>query len=334
VKTPPAIPGFTFEKKPYADLVTDFLAIPGWTAELLGLSTDGHEIYGFTYGDTANRPVMHVQGNVHGLHEWRTCYWVSKFMEYLHNPAGLASDTAAAIEDLKTRYSFSFIPACNPDGYVSNVYQNGNGVNLNRNFGDSAPAGAKWEWGPADPAHAQYRGPSAFSEVETQYIRDRVIALRPVSFMDTHTWSAERQGFTSLISRVAEHEPLVSEFHTELMKAVGMWPDGDAPHNLNESSGLAGNWGSATVSSQGKTPISITFESGGGWPVERQSHVGMTAILYHMLSVDAALAPPPSPLITGITRAWGPVMVNGLESPVTRVDVMQSGYLMPIWTAP
>lgn len=330
--TPTAIPGFTFTKKPYADLVADFLAIPGWTAELLGLSTDGHEIYGFTYGDTASKPVMHVEGNVHGLHEWRTCYWVSEFMRLLHDPSGLAADTAAAIEDLKTRYSFSFIPACNPDGYVSNVYQNGNAVNLNRNFGNSIPANSHWEWGPSDPGHPQYRGPSAFSEVETQYIRDRILDLRPVSFMDNHTWSAEQEGFTTLLCRVPEHASLVSEFHTEVMKAVGMWPDGNAPYNISESSALAGHWGSATPSSQGKTPISITFESGGGWTTEQQSHVGMTAILYHMLSVDSFLAPPPPPLPpVAVASAWGPLRIDGIDCDVTAVDVSVGGALLPAW---
>lgn len=328
MKTPTAIPGFTFEKLPYPDLVESILAIPGWVPELLGLSTDGHEIYGFTYGDTATKPVMHVEGNVHGFHEWRTCHWVSQFMRYLHDPTGLATDTISAIEELKTRYSFSFIPSINPDGYVRNIYQNGRKVNLNRNFDFG------WTLGPSEPTSPQYRGTAPFSEVETQYVRDRITRLRPISFMDTHTWGSSNEGFTSLIPREVSQRPLVAEFHNEVKKAVGMFPDGNAPHNMTEQAGLAGNWGAVTPSSLGGTPISITFESGGGWSPEMQSHVGMTAILYHMLSVDAAMHVPPVVLPPpAASTAWGPIRIDGQTCPVVSVSTSVNGALSPIWTA-
>lgn len=318
------IPGFTFDKLAYPDLVARFLAIPGWTAEHLGLSTGGHDMYAFTYGDLS-KPVIHVEGNIHGLHEWRTCYWVSEFMRYLHDPSGLAPDTAAAIEDLKSRYSFSFIPACNPDGYVQNIYQNSNLVNLNRNFDYF------WAYGPSDPTHPQYRGPAAFSEVETQYIRDRVRQLRPVGFLDCHTWSAEQQGFTTLPPLVEDQVNPVREYHENVMRAVGMWPDGNAPQTPMGAMGLAGYWGAVTPSSVGTAPLSVTFESGGGWPVEQQSHVGMTAILYYMLAVDAYVGVPPAPFSLAEVSDWGPIRVSGYDQPVTSVSYVQDGAPRRIW---
>lgn len=325
--TPTAIPGFTYTKQSYATLLAGMLDIPGWTPEYLGESTGGHDMYGFSYGDTETKPVMFVEGNIHGLHEWRTCYWVSGFMQHLHDPSTLATDTEAAIEDLKARYSFYFIPACNPDGYVSNIYQNGNGVNLNRNFDYN------WSWGPSTPGHVQYRGPAPFSEVETQYIRDKVEQLRPVSFMDNHTWSSTREGFTTLATRESAQAVLVSEFHENVMRAVDMWPDGDAPRTSNPGQGLAGNWGAVTESSLGGTPISITFESGGGWTEQQQAHVGMTAILYHLLSVDAHLAPPSTEGVL-MADSWGPLHLNGADQTVTRVDTVVNGALSPVWAAP
>jgi hypothetical protein len=97
-----------------------------------------------------------------------------------------------------------FLPCVNPDGYVYNQTTNPNGggqwrknrrvngdgsygVDLNRNF-DAA-------WGIDDngsspiPSDLTYRGPSAFSELETQHIRDFVNSRHFVTEQDYHTFS-------------------------------------------------------------------------------------------------------------------------------------------------
>lgn len=98
------------------------------------------------------------------------------------------------------------IPVTNPDGYVFNEsYSSGlwrknkrdnnnngvfetsyDGVDLNRNFG--------YMWGccggsSGDPSSDTYRGPSAFSEPESQAYRDFFNQVKPTIGVDIHTYS-------------------------------------------------------------------------------------------------------------------------------------------------
>ena len=101
------------------------------------------------------------------------------------------------------------VPVVNPDGYVQNQTTNpggggmwrknlrdndlsgtvtgGDGVDLNRNYG--------YQWGldnmgsSGSMSSDTYRGPSAFSEPETQAERDIVVALQPKTGLSFHTYS-------------------------------------------------------------------------------------------------------------------------------------------------
>ena len=89
------------------------------------------------------------------------------------------------------------VPLVNPDGYEfsrtnsrswrKNRRDNGDGsfgVDLNRNWG--------YMWGgtgsSGDPSNSGYRGPSAFSEPETQAMRDLILAHDFRFLMDYHSW--------------------------------------------------------------------------------------------------------------------------------------------------
>ena len=94
------------------------------------------------------------------------------------------------------------VPVMNPDGYVYNSDSGGAesnwrknrrspvppdiGVDLNRNYG------YKWGysiWGSSQrPEDETYRGPSRFSEPETQVIRDFLATFRPHDCLDLHTF--------------------------------------------------------------------------------------------------------------------------------------------------
>jgi len=96
-----------------------------------------------------------------------------------------------------------FIPVDNPDGYVYNEQNHPNGggmhrknmrpdclsepgVDLNRNWG--------YMWGydnsgsSSNPCDQTYRGTAAFSEPETQALRDFIIAHQPVAVLNYHTY--------------------------------------------------------------------------------------------------------------------------------------------------
>jgi carboxypeptidase T len=117
------------------------------------------------------------------------------FMHYLTDNYGTNPDVTALVNSRE----MYFLPCVNPDGYVYNQTtnpdggglwrknRNGNGIDLNRNFGLT--------WGLDNSGSSPistdetYRGPSAFSELETQHLRDFINARQFVTEMDYHTYS-------------------------------------------------------------------------------------------------------------------------------------------------
>lgn len=72
---------------------------------------------------------------------------------------------------------FVVIPVVNPWGQVNSTRHNANGVDLNRNY--------DYYW---DISTVATKGSSAFSEVETQYVRDTILSnLDAIAAMDCHT---------------------------------------------------------------------------------------------------------------------------------------------------
>lgn len=64
------------------------------------------------------------------------------------------------------------IPDLNPDGVAAHTRQNGDGVDLNRNF--------PWHWRPLDsPGGLQYSGPRPLSEPESRVAARLILAVRP-----------------------------------------------------------------------------------------------------------------------------------------------------------
>ncbi len=125
--------------------------------------------------------------------------WVSPMTAmYIANRLVDGASTDPAIGMLLQKAEIWIIPVSNPDGYQytwdvnrlwrKNRRNNGNGtfgVDLNRNW--------DYQWGGAgastNPADETYRGPSAFSEPETQALRDFYLA-RPniVANIDFHSY--------------------------------------------------------------------------------------------------------------------------------------------------
>ncbi len=127
--------------------------------------------------------------------EWVTVSSVMYFVDRLVRTYDTDPQTRRLLDNLE----FYVIPVANPDGYVvthtsnrlwrKNRRQNSDGtigVDLNRNWG--------FQWGgigaSATPSSDTYRGTSAFSEIETQAIRDFVTArTNTAMFFDVHSFS-------------------------------------------------------------------------------------------------------------------------------------------------
>jgi hypothetical protein len=108
------------------------------------------------------------------------------------------SDTMATF--ILDNAEIRFVPIVNPDGYLENMPGGGlhrknmnfsvpvpsSGIDLNRNFG--------YMWGydnigsSPDPYSTTYRGSSAFSEPETQVMRDFHNGTDPIGIMNYHTY--------------------------------------------------------------------------------------------------------------------------------------------------
>jgi len=325
--TAPAIPGFDFAKTSYEDLVARFLAIPGYTSTLLGQSVNGRPIYGFALGDFS-KPTMYVEGNIHGYHEWRTCWWVSEYMKILADPT-LSPAHTSILNDLRSRYSFYFIPSVNPDGYgtidTPGPYTNANGVSVSENFD------VNWSKGVHTPPNDEYRGPSPFSEPESQIVRDKVLSLKPISLLCTHTWSSSTVGWTTRHPQYAADDAAITDFYDSLKATLGY---SDATYNQKFSAilptGSAYNWANTQTSPLGRPTIAQVLESGGGMTVQDQSRVGMTGILYHMLMVDGVVRGGLAPML-GPAASWGPVHVGSVDCPALAVDLSLGGSLTPVW---
>ena len=109
--------------------------------------------------------------------------------------------TDIEVKNMVDHTELFFIPCVNPDGYVYNQTTNPNGggfwrknrrnnggsigVDLNRNYG--------YQWGfpnggsSGSPSSDTYRGPSAFSEPETQIIKEFVEARNIITAFNDHT---------------------------------------------------------------------------------------------------------------------------------------------------
>jgi murein tripeptide amidase MpaA len=142
----------------------------------------------------SNRPQVIIHGGQHAR-EWispMTTMWVAEQLltQYASTPR---------IQNALSRVEILIVPVMNPDGYVFTWTNNrlwrknrrpnaggSFGVDLNRNWG--------YQWGgegaSTDPGNDTYRGPSGFSEPETQYMRDFIIANpRLRAHIDFHSYS-------------------------------------------------------------------------------------------------------------------------------------------------
>jgi len=180
-------------------------AFPGLaTYSVIGVSLQGREIFALRItgpGSTASRPASIWWGGQHAR-EWLNVPQPEYHAEQLLTKYA----TDPHIKYLVDNHEFLFVPIMNPDGYDytwtndrfwrKNRRPNSNnpgsgcgtnfGVDLNRNWG--------FQWGALNGSSGvcsseTYRGVAAFSEPETQVMRDFVLANPRIKLMmDWHTY--------------------------------------------------------------------------------------------------------------------------------------------------
>ncbi len=180
----------------YPNLITIRQALPG------GVTHENRPVYFVKISDNANLDESEPEVLYTAVHHAREPGGMSQIIFYMwYVLENYASDPSiAAIIDHTEMF---FVPCLNPDGYLYNEAtepaggglwrknrrdnQDGTfGVDLNRNYG--------YNWGYDDDGSspntnsATYRGPSAFSEPETQLIRDFVNSREFAIALNYHTY--------------------------------------------------------------------------------------------------------------------------------------------------
>ena len=172
----------------------------------------------------------------------------------------------ATVQFLLNNYIIYVLPMVNPDGVEAGktaadwdyevVRKNAHGVDLNRNF--------DWYWrlGDSDPTSATYRGPSPFSEPETQAIRDFVSNHTVVLVLTLHSGTEALiypWGHRSDSSRFTPENSLYEQIGAYIQQKWG-YEYGTAYDTVGyTASGTTQDWFYGNCSN-GFSPLSFTLE--------------------------------------------------------------------------
>ena len=162
----------------------DQLITPGYvTKETLGPDSSGntgYNVYRYVFEPESYDSTIIISANMHGGEKtamYALWFFLREVVNNWHSHPQLAY--------LRKNVRLVVLPVANPTGFRNHSRQNANGVDINRNFDyrwDEAPVGAPWD--------ADYKGPSPFSEVEAQYIRDTLMEFSDaVAYLDLHNFS-------------------------------------------------------------------------------------------------------------------------------------------------
>ena len=206
----------------------------------IGSSVEGRTIYSVKISDNVATDESNTEGVVYydALTHAREPMGLETILFYMWSLLeNYDSDDELAY--LINNREIYFVPVVNPDGYVYNQTTNPNGggfwrknrsdngacfgVDLNRNY--------EYEWAnPAgsssDPCSDLYHGPSAFSEPETQAIRDFTAMIQPSAAFSNHTYSDVflcPNGFNDDLDRYEYYSEYASEFIPEFYEGYGNW---------------------------------------------------------------------------------------------------------------
>lgn len=177
----------------YSTAARTYAQIASW--QTVGSSVQGRSLGLFTI-DTKKGATKkaYIQAGIHARE------WISPAVtNYIVNELLTKYGTDPAITDLLDKVVLYVVPIVNPDGYSftwtntrlwrKNRRQNSAtsfGVDLNRNYGS--------HWGccggsSGDPNSDTYRGPSAFSEPESNALSRVVLGIQPNGAIDMHSYS-------------------------------------------------------------------------------------------------------------------------------------------------
>ncbi|MBK7631579.1 MAG: immune inhibitor A [Ignavibacteriales bacterium] len=250
----------------------------------IGTTVEGRPIYVVKISDNPNvnenEPQVFYNSLIH-CREPQGMMTVMYYMYYLLENYG----TDPEVTYLVNNREIYFQPVVNPDGYEYNRTTNPNGggdwrknrknngdgsygIDLNRNFG--------YQWGYNNsgssniPSDLTYRGPFAFSEPETQAIRDFVNTKTFKTALNYHTYSnllLYPWGYETI--QTPDNNIFV-EYSTDMVAYNG-YENGQPPVILYDVNGSTDDWMYGEQTSKPKI-LSMTPEVGstGFWPTQAE----------------------------------------------------------------
>lgn len=264
-----------------AELDTMYLQYPNIVTQKfsVGLSIENRPIYAIKISDNPtvneNEPQVHMNSLIHAR-EPQGMMTIMYYMYYLLENYG----TDPKVTYLVNNREIYFIPCINPDGYEynrinspggggmwrKNRRNNGGsyGVDLNRNFG--------YMWGYNDngsspyPSDETYRGPSAFSEPETQAIRNFANSKNLKTTLNYHTSGNYLLYPWGYINSPTPDNAIFVEYSDDMVAYNG-YANGQPPQILYEVNGSTDDWMYGEQTSKPKI-FAMTPEVGttGFWP--------------------------------------------------------------------
>jgi carboxypeptidase T len=230
----------------YPNLITQKFSV--------GLSVENRHIYAVKISDNPNinesEPQVHMNALIHAR-EPQAMMTIMYYMYYLLENYG----TDPEVTYLVNNREIYFIPCINPDGYEYNRQTNPNGggmwrknrrnnggsygVDLNRNFG--------YMWGydnigsSGTPSSETYRGPSAFSEPETQAIRNFANLKNFKTALNYHTYGNYLLYPWGYINSPTPDNSVFDEFSTDMVAYNG-YANGQPPQILYLVNGSSDDW--------------------------------------------------------------------------------------------
>jgi len=219
----------------------------------IGTTAGGRAIFGLkiTGATSTNVPTIYFQGGQHAR-EWIAPHTVMYVTEQLLSQYGTDTTVTSWINNNQ----FHIIPICNPDGYVyswsnDRMWRKNRRANSGGTYGVDTNRNWNVNWGGAGssstPSSETYRGTAAFSELETQALRDYILALpKRVGGIDFHSYSQlflRPYGYTTTN---CPDEAVLRAAGSEIVSAIqsngGRVYENIRSIDLYAASGTAGDW--------------------------------------------------------------------------------------------
>ena len=265
---------------PFADHVSFMNQLVGERPDLASISSIGQTLLGNPIwtvnatgpGDASSRPQVAINATIHAR-EWIT----TPAAEYLLESLVRDYDSSPRIRNLMDTVDWYVTPVFNVDGYLytwsterywrKNRRNNGGGsfgVDLNRNWDiDWGGNGAS-----SNPNDETYRGTSAFSEPETQVMRDFLLTLDDLrAHVDTHSYSQlvlHAPGtFAQPTPNESELQAVAEEMSDAILGTNGAFYVPQRGVDLYEAAGAFSDWTGLVLGAFGFT-IEARPVNGGG----------------------------------------------------------------------